>query len=108
MWALDRRRRVTVVPFQKPGAPEAAGLTVEQCERAAWGIAPDGRRYRGAAAVNAALAVATGTRLPLALYGLPGVRQLEDLVYALVARYRSHLPGAAPYCAEHPEECAED
>lgn len=93
-------------PFQKPGVPEAAGLTREQCEQAAWAITPDGRRYRGAAAVHAALAWAGGRPGLLALYGLPGIRHLEDLFYMLAARYRSRLPGVTPYCERSPEDCA--
>jgi len=103
--ALDRRRRVTAVPFQQSAALATHGLTVEQAEAAAWAIAPDGRRYRGAAAVDAALAVALGNGLPLRLYFLPGLRQLQDRVYAWVAAHRGRLPGDTPYCDQHPAEC---
>jgi predicted DCC family thiol-disulfide oxidoreductase YuxK len=103
--ALDRHRRVEVVPFQKSGVPASVGLTVEECETTAWAIAPDGGRYRGAAAANAAVAAALGTPLPLILYSLPGIRQLQNLVYSLVASNRARLPGDRPYCAQHPAEC---
>jgi predicted DCC family thiol-disulfide oxidoreductase YuxK len=102
---LDRQRRLAFVPFQKPGVPEAHGLTVADCERAAWTVTPDGRRYPGAAAVNVALAVALGTRLPWVLYRLPGVRQVQELAYALIARNRARLPGDTPYCEQRPDEC---
>lgn len=105
MARLDRRGRVTTVPFQKPGVPEAHGLTLAECEAAAWAVAPDGRRYRGAAAINAALAWALGRPFLLRLYALPGLRQIQDGVYALVAALRRHLPGVTPYCQQHPEEC---
>jgi hypothetical protein len=65
---LDRNRRVAVVPFQKPGIPASVGLTLEECEATVWAIAPDGRRYRGAEAVNASVAAALGTAVPLLLY----------------------------------------
>ena len=104
--ALDHHRRVTAVPSQKPGILADLGLSREQAEAAAWAIEPDGRRHRGAAAVNAALAAALGTALPLRFYGLPGVRSLQDRVYAWVATHRSHFPGDAPYCKQHPDECA--
>jgi len=103
--ALDQHHRVTVVPFQQTGAPEQVGLTLAQCETAAWAIMPSGQRYRGAGAINATLSVALGSGLPLWLYMLPGLRQLQDVVYALVSRYRSHLPGDRPYCQQHPERC---
>ncbi len=109
--ALDRDRRVTAVPYQKPGVPAAAGLSVEQCEEAAWTVEPGEasgkpwRRYRGAGAINASLAVALGIRLPLSLYGLPGVGRLQERLYDLVAANRHRLPGDVPYCKRRPEEC---
>lgn len=105
MQALDHRHRVTVAPFQKTGVPAAAGLTTAECEAAAWAIAPGRHRYRGAAAINAVLAVAVGTSFPLRLYGLPGIRQLQDWLYAWVAKHRHRLPGDTPYCEQHPNEC---
>ena len=102
---LDRNRRVKAVPFQKSGVPVSMGLTVEECEETAWAIAPDGRRYRAAEAVNAAVAVAFGTTVPLLLYSLPGIKQLQDLVYSQVASNRDRLPGDRPYCAQQPAEC---
>jgi len=102
---LDRHHRVTMVPFQQPGVVEQAGLTLAQCEAAAWAIAPLGGRYRGAGALNAALSVALGIGLPLWLYTLPGLRQLQDALYDLIAKYRSRLPGDQPYCRQYPERC---
>ena len=96
---------MTAVPYQKPGVPSSAGLTAEQCRAAAWAVAPDGGRYRGAAAINASLAVALETRIPLLLYVLPGVRRLQDLVYDFVAENRGRLPADEPYCDRHPDQC---
>jgi predicted DCC family thiol-disulfide oxidoreductase YuxK len=103
--ALDRNRRVTAVPFQKSGIPASVGLTVDECEASAWAIAPDGGRYRGAEAVNALVAAALGTAVPLFVYFLPGIRQVQDYIYSVVASNRSRLPGDQPYCAQHPAEC---
>ena len=103
--ALDRNRRVTAVPFQKTGVPASVGLTVDECEASAWAIASDGGRYRGAEAVNALVAAAIGTAVPLFVYSLSGIRQLQDIIYSLVASNRSRLPGDHPYCAQHPAEC---
>lgn len=102
---------MTVVPYQKPGVPTSSGLSVEQCKRAAWAVEPweargeTRRRYRGAAAINASLAVALGTRFPLSFYGLPGVGWFQDRLYDLVAANRHRLPGDTPYCKAYPEEC---
>jgi predicted DCC family thiol-disulfide oxidoreductase YuxK len=103
--ALDRNRRVTAVPFQKTGVPASVGLSLEECKASAWAIAPDGERYRAAEAMNALVACALGTAVPLLLYYLPGIRQLQEFIYSLIASNRSRLPGDRPYCAQHPEEC---
>jgi predicted DCC family thiol-disulfide oxidoreductase YuxK len=105
MKALDRNRRVTAVPFQKSGTPASVGLTVEECEASAWAIAPEGERYRGAEAMNALVACALGTALPLLVYNLPGIRKMQDFIYSLIASNRTRLPGDPPYCAQHPAEC---
>lgn len=98
---------MTAVPYQQPGVPESAGLTVQQCEAAAWAVEPDGRRHRGAAAVNAALAWALGLPVLLRLYYRPVSRPAQDAVYAWVAANRERLPGTTPHCQQHPEECAQ-
>lgn len=106
MKRLDREQRVTVVPYQKPGVPAAVGLTAEACRRAAWTVTPEGHRYRGAEAVNLAVAVALGTRLPYALYRLPLIRGAQDRAYDWVAANRHRLPGDEPHCSQYPGECA--
>ena len=103
--ALDRNRRVTAVPFQKSGVPASVGLTLQECKASAWAIAADGSRYRGAEAMNALVACALGTAVPLLVYYLPGIRQLQNFIYSVVASNRSRLPGDRPYCAQHPAEC---
>jgi predicted DCC family thiol-disulfide oxidoreductase YuxK len=103
--ALDRKRRVTAVPFQNSSVPASVGLTLEECEATAWAIAPDGGRYRGAGALNAVVAAALGSTVPLLVYSLPGIRQLQDIIYHLVASNRGSLSGDRPYCAQHPAEC---
>lgn len=102
---------MTVVPYQKSGVPASAGLSVEDCRKAAWAFESGSepgkprRRWRGAGAINASLAVALGTRLPLSFYELPGVSFLQDVAYQAVADNRGKLPGDEPYCKRHPEEC---
>jgi len=103
--ALDRNRRVTAVPYQKPGMPGSAGLSVEECEAYVWAVAPDGRRYRGPEAINVSLGVALGTRLPHTLYRLPLVGWLQDLAYNWIAANRRKLPGKEPYCSRYPSQC---
>ncbi len=103
---LDRGRRVTAEPYQKSGVPASVGLTVAQCETAAWVVLPDGRRWPAAAAISLTLATALDSEVPLWFYALPGVRHLQEHAYRWVAANRSRFPGDTPYCQQHPEECA--
>ena len=105
--ALDRGHRVTVAPFQRPGVPKAHGLSIAQCEAAAWAVtdAPQQTSYRGAGAINAAVSAALGSPWPLRVYQLPGIRHIQDAVYAWVVRNRHRLPGVTPYCEQFPAEC---
>lgn len=107
MQACDRRHRVTVVPFQRPGFPESQGLTVAQCETSVWAITPDGATYGAAAAAGLTGATILGNPLPLSLYGIPGFTATAEAAYRFVARNRSRLPGDRPYCEQHPEECGQ-
>lgn len=106
---LDRNRRVTAVPYQKSGVPGYAGLTAEDCRRAAWAVSQQQGHeyalYRGAAAINLAVSVALGTALPYRVYALPGVWRLQDLAYDWVAANRGRFPVDTPYCKQYPEEC---
>ena len=106
MQRLDRKRRITAVPYQKPGVPASVGLTAEECRRAAWAVTPEGYHHRGAEAVNVALAVALGARLPYALYRLPLIKRVQDRVYDWIAANRHRLPGDEPHCLQYPGECA--
>jgi predicted DCC family thiol-disulfide oxidoreductase YuxK len=101
----DRDQRVQPVPFQSPGTLASHDLTQAEAESAAWAITPRGGRYRGAGAVNLALSVALGNRLPILLYQLPLIRQLQDAAYAWIARNRHRFRGVRPYCRTHPDEC---
>ena len=96
---------VAIAPFQRTGVPESVGLTLAECEQAAWAITADGRRYRGAAAINAVLATALGFALPLRVYELPLIRPFQDWMYIRVARNRHRLPGVKPHCTEFPDDC---
>jgi predicted DCC family thiol-disulfide oxidoreductase YuxK len=99
---------VRVLPCQAPDVAARHGLTRADCEAAAWAFAPGGRRYRGAAAVNAALGAALGTALPLHIYRLPLIRSAQDAAYDWIARNRHRFPGVTPWCAAHPEaRCAD-
>jgi predicted DCC family thiol-disulfide oxidoreductase YuxK len=102
---LDRRDRVSVVPFQRRGVAKLAGVSRDALAAAVYWLDDGGARYSGAQAVNAALSAALGTSLPLRLYRLPGMHQLQDAVYRWVATNRHRLPGTTPWCQAQPNDC---
>ena len=72
-----------------PGLAESVGLSREEVDSAAWAVEP-GRRHRGAAAINRALAeLRGGWPLVARAYALPFLRPLEDAAYDWVANHRS-------------------
>ncbi|MDG3011786.1 DUF393 domain-containing protein [Rhodococcus sp. D2-41] len=96
---IDRHGRVSARALQEPGACEYFGVDEQQALAAAWAREPDGRRHRGAGALNAALSAAVGTRLPLWVYRLPGIRAAQDAGYRWVADNRHRLPGGSAACS---------
>ncbi len=99
MQRLNSRNRFDVLPWQTPGLLERVKLTAEQGMEAAWYVDESGRRQRGAAAINAALAELGGVfYLASIAYRIPGLTQIEDAVYAWVARNRHRMPGASDAC----------
>lgn len=100
----NREFRFAVLPWQTPGLLDAVGLTEQQCQEAAWFVDDRGRAHRGAAAMNEALRRLGGVfRVASWLYRVPGLRQVEDIAYAWVARNRWRMPGAAAACATSAE-----
>ena len=89
---------VEIAPWQRLDLA-TYGLTPEDVNAAAWWIGPDGRRYRGHAAVGRTLR-ARGGLLGLGgwLVSAPPVSWGAALFYVVVARYRHRLPGATPAC----------
>ena len=64
-----------------------------------------GAVYSGAEAWNAAWSAALGTRLPLLIYRIPGMRFVQNATYRWVADHRYRFPGKTPYCESHPIAC---
>jgi predicted DCC family thiol-disulfide oxidoreductase YuxK len=95
--ALVRRlghERVVVRDFQEPGVLAAhPGITRDAAMRKMHVVLPDGRVFAGAeGAARIALRLRFFGWLAMAYY-LPGVRQLANLAYTLVARHRYRLFG---------------
>jgi predicted DCC family thiol-disulfide oxidoreductase YuxK len=102
---LNRTGNLHTEPLQRPGAAERLGIQPSNLLESVQWLDGSGAVYAGAEAVNAALATAIGTRLPLLLYRVPGVRFLQDVLYRWVATHRYRFPGTTPYCQSHPASC---
>ncbi len=99
MQRLNTRNQIDVLPWQTAGLLARVKLTAEQCMDAAWYVDATSCALRGAAAINAALSALGGMfSLAPALYRIPGLKQIEDALYAWVARNRHRLPGASDAC----------
>ena len=89
--ARARRERLGIPPHRAAGIGAVAGSS--------------GDVYSGAEAANAAVSAALGTRLPLLIYRIPGIRSLQNAIYRWVADHRYRFPGTTPYCESHPVAC---
>jgi predicted DCC family thiol-disulfide oxidoreductase YuxK len=102
---LNRTGRLRTETLQKPGTAERLGVPPEQLMQSSWWLGDSGEVFGGAKAVNAAVSAALGTKLPLRVYGIPGVRAVEERVYRWVATHRYRFRGVTPYCETVPAEC---
>jgi predicted DCC family thiol-disulfide oxidoreductase YuxK len=102
---VNRTGNLTTEPLQGTGAAERLGIPASRLLESVRWLDSSGAVYAGAEAANAALSAALGTKLPLMLYRLPGIRALEDAVYRWVADHRYRFPGTTPYCESHPVAC---
>jgi predicted DCC family thiol-disulfide oxidoreductase YuxK len=86
--------RIRLLSFREPGVlARHPALTPEACEQAMQLVLPDGRIAAGAEAAARALALRAWLAPLAGLYFVPGIRQLADAGYRLVARNRFRLGG---------------
>jgi len=102
---FDRTGNIHTEPLQGRGVAERLGVAQESLLDAVRWLDSDGTVYSGAEAANAALSTAIGTRIPLVLYRIPGIRFLEDVVYQWVVEHRYKFPGTTPHCEAYPTAC---
>ena len=80
--------------FQEPGALEAfPGVSFDACMKRMHVVTPEGRVYAGMESVARLVATVPILGLFAYLYYVPGIRQLSELLYRLIARYRYRLAG---------------
>lgn len=103
---LNRTGRLRTEPLQKPGTAERLGVAPEHLMESVWWLDSSGEVFGAAKAVNAAVSAALGTRLPLRVYGVPGVAAVEERVYRWVATHRYRFRGVTPLCESVPSHCS--
>ena len=102
---LNRTGDLHTEPLQAPGTAERLDVSDSSLLDAVRWLDETGDVYAGAEAANAAVSAALGTRIPLMVYRIPGIRSLQDMVYRWVADHRYRFPGTTPYCESHPVGC---
>lgn len=102
---LNRTGGLQTEPLQRPGTAERLGIAPEHLMESVRWLDSSGEVYGGAEAANAAVSAALGTRLPLLVYRIPGMRSVQEAMYRWVADHRYRFPGATPYCKSNPVAC---
>jgi predicted DCC family thiol-disulfide oxidoreductase YuxK len=102
---FNRTGNVQTETLQSPGTAQRLGIAPASLLESVRWLDSSGTVYSGAEAANAALCAALGSRIPLAIYRIPGIRFIEDVVYRWIVAHRYRFPGSTPYCESHPAAC---
>jgi predicted DCC family thiol-disulfide oxidoreductase YuxK len=98
---LARPGTIDLVNFQEPGVLERfPGVPLEACMRQMHLVTPGGRIYAGFEAAVQALATRPVLGWIAYVYYVPGLRQVLDLLYAVVAANRYRIMGKAVAAGE--------
>jgi predicted DCC family thiol-disulfide oxidoreductase YuxK len=85
--------RVTLASFRDPAVlARFPRVSLERAERAMQYVRADGAIFEGAEAIVQALRHRWFGRIAY-LYYVPGIRQLSDALYGVIARYRFRIAG---------------
>lgn len=104
-WAVAHvHSAAQAIPYQHADLPKL-GLTVEGCASALHYVDHGGQAHRGADAVGRYLQEAAGWwRIVGSFMLLPGIHNLSQIVYRVIAENRHRLPGGTAACASHLHE----
>jgi len=105
LMSFDRTGNLQTEPYQQAGTAQRLGVSIDRLPESVWWLDDTGEVFAAAEAVNAALSAALGSRVPLRIYRVFGVRQLQEMVYRWVAGHRYRFPGTTPYCESQPTAC---
>jgi len=101
----DRTGDVETEPLQGVGVAERLGVPMIGCWKPCGGwtrpVPSTAVPRRG----NAAWSVALGTRLPLLIYRIPGIRFVQNVIYRWSPTIVTASPAQRPYCESHPVAC---
>lgn len=103
----DRRGVLTYRPCQSIPSAGWNGVTPALCERAVYAVADDGSIAHGSDAAALILTAMVNNRWPYRIGTAPGIRQVLQGGYRVIANNRRKLPGETPWCQQHPEECVQ-
>lgn len=101
----DSRNVLTFRPCQSIPLDGWQGVTPRKCLRSVWAIADDGTIASGSDAAALILTAMMNNRWPYRIGTLPGIRQVLQFGYGIIAKNRRKLPGDTPWCQQHPDEC---
>lgn len=99
-------KTLEALPLQTEGLLDALGITYDQAMAAMHLVTTDGRIYRGLEGAVQALRHRPILGKLVMLYYVPGIKQLADLGYRIVARYRYAIMGRAVARGECHGSCA--
>ena len=102
---MNRTGNLRTEPLQGDRVAERLGIPASRLMESVQWLDSSGDVYAGAEAANAAVSAALGTRVPLMIFRIPGIRSLENAIYRWVADHRYRFPGTTPYCESHPVAC---
>jgi predicted DCC family thiol-disulfide oxidoreductase YuxK len=94
------------MPLQTAGLLDAVRVSHDEAMAAMHLVLPDGRIYRGLEAAVQAMRHRPILGKLVMLYYVPGIKQLADLGYRIVARYRYAIMGRAVARGECHGSCA--
>lgn len=99
-------KTLQALPLQTPGLIDALGITHDQAMAAMHLVTTSGRVYRGLEGAVQALRHRPILGKLVMLYYVPGIKQLADLGYRIVARYRYAIMGRAVARGECQGSCS--
>jgi predicted DCC family thiol-disulfide oxidoreductase YuxK len=102
---MNRSGNLQTEPLQSPGVAQRLGIAPASLLESVRWLDSSGEVYSGAEAANAAFSSAVGTRIPLVIYRIPGIRFIEEAIYRWIAGHRYRFRGTTPYCESHPSAC---